>query len=330
MILLTGRSSFSLSMTSTVYIKFIGFWPTFDIHHNVFVDALRSKHNIHVLDKSEITEPDILFYSREAHGVHLKYNCIKIYYTAENDFPDFNECDYAISFNNLDFGKRHLRYPLYMLYEYDRINTPLSMTDSQAVERPFCSLLMRNASNCHPRRLQIIDAVNNYKELTYGGSFRNNIGGCVDEKIPFINKFKFNLALENNIVDGYVTEKILEPFVAYTVPIYWGSELAAKDFNPHAFINVSDFDTTEGFVDYLKKVDNDESLYLKILKAPKINTQTAPDFGSMLADFLDNVISSMKRYIYPYGEINISQQRHKRMWKMLNSFWLRNLTKVWP
>lgn len=311
-----------------VAIKFLGFWPTFDINNNVFVDALKQKHDIRVLQATDPDKPDLLFYSWYSRGEHLEYDCIKIYFTGENDFPDFNQCDYALSFYNLEYNDRHLRYPLFKLYEYDQLNSPFPISDNDAVSRPFCSLLMRNHSNCDPKRLQIINAVENYKPIVYGGPFRNNTGGCVTEKIPFIHKFKFNLALENSIVDGYVTEKILEPFVAATIPVYWGDESVRHDFNPDAFINANDFDDTDGLINFIRKVDNDTNLYLQMLRAPKLIADKVVDFDSRLADFLDRIVTERKSHLQPFGSINVIKERYKLMWTMMNNPVLRKSTRL--
>ncbi|MBD5356882.1 MAG: glycosyltransferase [Bacteroides sp.] len=311
-----------------ITIKFIGFWSTFNIHDNIFVKTLSQCHNVTVLEKGNVQTPDILFYSRYSNGAHLKPDCIKVYYTGENDFPNFNECDYALSFYNFEYLDRHLRYPLYKFYEYDQLERPLVINDSDAVNRNFCSLLMRNYYNCDSKRIEIIDAVESYKKVSYGGPFRNNVGGCVEEKIPFIHNYKFNLALENSDIDGYVTEKILEPFVAATVPIYWGTDCVSKDFNPDAFINVRDFDNLHNLIDFIKRLDNDASEYLKMLRAPKLISGSSPDFDSMLLDFLNNIVINRKKYVHPHGEINVLNSRNTLMWQMYNSKFLRLYTKA--
>lgn len=279
----------------TIKIKFVDFWPSLDHKNNNFTRALESKFHVEVLDVASKETPDILFYSALGNE-HYKYEgCIKVYYTGENDVPDFNECDYALSFHHIDFSGRHLRYPLYMTYEIDQALNPPHISDHDAINREFCSLLMSNSTNCSPKRLEIIDAVEAYKAISYGGPYRNNTGGCVpiDGKIDFISHYKFNLALENSAIPGYITEKIVEPFAAPTVPIYWGAPDIGKDFNPDAFINVSDYDSLSSFIADLKNIDNDSNRYLSLLRAPRIASDTGIDFDTQLADFLCNIASSL-------------------------------------
>ncbi len=295
---------------ATVTVKFVEFWPTFDVEHNPITQALRVKHDVTVLPSEGGEVPDVLFYSRCGHGEHLRYgDCIKVYYTGENDCPNFNEADYALSFQTLEFGDRHMRLPLYLFYEYDWLGTVPKMTDTEALGRGFCSVVMRNSSNCHPQRLAIIDAMESYRPLAYGGPYRNNTGGPVDEKIPFIAGYKFNLALENSVVDGYVTEKIVEPLAAGTVPIYWGSEAVKSDFNPESFIFAGDYNTMDGLIEAVRRIDTDNTAYLAMLRAPRFKADSKVDFLGRLADFLDRIVTTRKRYMTPYGEIATLRRR---------------------
>ncbi len=290
-------------MHGAVTVKFVDFWDCFDENDNKFLSALRSRYGVEVIPASSDEEPEILFYSRNGQK-HLDYDsAIKVYYTGENDVPDFNECDYAISFHRLDFGKRHLRYPLYMMYEIDELKRPrYGVEDEGLAERPFCSFLMRNDWNCDPRRVEIVDAVEAYRPIAYGGPWRNNVGGPVDEKIPFISGYKFNLALENSRVEGYVTEKLLEPLVASTVPLYWGAPDAGMDFNPEAFVNIADYNSMDNFIADLKRIDNDNDSYMKILRAPKLLSDCETDFDDRLAGFLSVIVEERCRYAPRYGE----------------------------
>ena len=271
-----------------IKVKFVDFWPTFNPDDNVFVSALSKHLDVKVLEHNSAERPDILFYTLLGIDHYRYHDCIKVYYTGENDVPDFNECDYALSFHNIDFNGRHMRYPLYMTYEIDEALTPPALTDAQALNRGFCTLLMRNADKCDPMRLKIIDAVNRYKPLAFGGPYRNNIGGAVpqDEKISFTAGYKFNLALENTSIPGYITEKIVEPFAAPTVPIYWGAPDIARDFNPEAYINVSDYDSIDSFIADLQAIDNDPARYLAMLRAPRLKAGRRIEFDEMLSEFL--------------------------------------------
>lgn len=328
---------------SEISVKFVEFWASFDVRENPFVDALRQRHKVRVIDGESEEVPDILFYSRNRvnggnsvfsrkrakGGTHYDYdNCIKVYFTGENDIPDFNECDYAMSFHPISFGPRHLRFPLYMLYEYGQALNPPSLSDGEALGRGFCSMVLRNYGDCDPMRLKIIDAVEGYRPMAYGGRFRNNTGGCVDDKIAFLRNYKFNLALENSMVPGYVTEKIVEALAAPTVPIYWGSDIAKSDFNPEAFINAADYDTTEALVERIRYLDEHDDAYLAMLRAPRLKSD--PGFMGQLVDFLDNIATRRQSFIIPYAESAMRRRRNSLMLPLYNNRLFRLLGRLWP
>lgn len=309
-----------------VSVKFVDFWPVFDQQNNKFIDALKAKYNVRVIPNTSKESPDILIYSLL--GIeHFNYsNCIKVYYTGENDVPNFNECDYAISFHHIKFGQRHLRYPLYMFYEYEQAKNPPILSDKQATERAFCSALLRIRKTFDQNRIAIIDALDSYKPIAYGGPWRNNVGGPVDEKIPFIANYKFNLALENSCINGYVTEKIVEPFAAATVPIYWGAPDIATEFNPYAFINASDFDSPNSLLKYIKYLDNNNDEYLKILRSPATKADIFADFDSQLSEYLCNIVDSgFKKHVPKFGMTPYLLERNRKLQNLYNSKTLKRI-----
>lgn len=80
-------------MNRTIRIGFADFWPGFDPQDNFFTRLLRRRYPLEITDR-----PDFLVYSWFGRS-HLAHDCVRIYYTGENDRPDFNVCDYAFSFD---------------------------------------------------------------------------------------------------------------------------------------------------------------------------------------------------------------------------------------
>lgn len=248
-----------------IKICFTDFWDVFDPKDNFITDALKKNFEVELSDN-----PDFVFCSIFGRR-HLKYDCAKIYYTGENIIPDFNLVDYALGFQEISFYDRYLRLPHYVLYPRAcklALSKP-SMKDDELVNRKFCSYVVSNAVSCKERG-QIIEALGSYKSLDSGGRYHNNVGGPVADKIEFSRGYKFSVAVENSGARGYTTEKIMEAFASQTVPIYWGNPDIVKEFNPDSFINVHDFKSFEEMTEYVKKVDSDDELYLKMVKAPII------------------------------------------------------------
>ncbi len=87
----------------------------------------------------------------------------------------------------------------------------------------------------------------------------------IKDKIATLGNYKFNLCIENVSHPGYVTEKIIEAFVAGTVPVYWGAPDIERIIPADTYINANKFNTNDDLIDYLESIDED--VWLKKLEA---------------------------------------------------------------
>lgn len=281
-------------MKKKIRIKFVDFFDGFDEANNDFMDALCERYDVELSD-----QPDYLFYSGFGYE-HLKYDCIRIFFTGECYTPNFNECDYAIGFDRLSFGDRYLRLPLYNIFqyksEYEQLkNRPIFTEADLKAKKGFCSFVVSNCFADDVRAL-FYDKLSKYKTVVSGGRFRNNIGGAVVDKKKFQSEYKFAIAFENTSYNGYCTEKLMEAFVAGTVPIYWGDPSVIKDFNPDSFINAHDFNSFDEVVERVKEIDNDNTLYIKMQNAnPLLNCNTDNGLANFLYHFFDQDIEKANR-----------------------------------
>ncbi|MFA4725582.1 glycosyltransferase family 10 [Helicobacter pylori] len=230
-------------------------------------------------------------------------NTKRVFYTGENEVPNFNLFDYAIGFDELDFRDRYLRMPLY----YDRLHhkaesvndttAPYKIKDnslytlkkpshhfkenhpnlcavvnneSDPLKRGFASFVASNPNA--PKRNAFYDALNSIEPVTGGGSVKNTLGYNVKNKSEFLSQYKFNLCFENTQGYGYVTEKIIDAYFSHTIPIYWGSPSVAKDFNPKSFVNVHDFKDFDEAIDYVRYLHTHKNAYLDMLYENPLNT----------------------------------------------------------
>ncbi len=281
-----------------IKIKFVDFWRDFDNCHNYFVDILSKKYDVILSD-----EPDYLMYATCGYE-HLKYdNCVKIQFIGEHLVPDFNVCDYAIGFDIMEFGDRYLRLPLYVFYGIEKLNLPKIVIPEVVLNRKFCSFVVSN-TDAAPERTRFFHLLSEYKQVDSGGKVENNIGGPVDNKLEFIKGYKFNIAFENAIHNGYTTEKLLEPMLVNSLPIYWGNKQAKLDFNPNSFIHAANFTSLEALVEYIVQLDKNEEQYLSILSEPWLNNDNYLNWKERLLEFFDGIFEKPKneqKYLIPYG-----------------------------
>lgn len=272
-----------------IKVAFTDFWDGFDPANNFFIRILSQLGEVVLSD-----EPDYLFFSVFGNE-HLHYDCVRIFYTGENQAPDFNLCDYALGFERMEFGDRYLRLPNWLLYTADvrRMEDKHRIPDADwlAGRDGFCGFVCSN-NHSSPERNQFFDCLSAYKYVASGGRFRNNVGGPVADKLEFLKGFRFSIAFENCSHPGYATEKIVQAFGAGNIPIYWGDPQIAETFNPDSFVNCHDYGSWDEVVEAVRAIDNDPEHQLAMLHAPALADPRMPQQTlQQLTDFLKAILS---------------------------------------
>ena len=267
--------------------------------HNLFEWRMASKK--YSLELSE--NPDVLFYSCTG-DEHLKYNCTRVFYTPENVRPNFNRCDYAFSFD-YPVSERNYRLPFYRrLSEYKQLFRPRNPDYVLNQQRKFCSFMVSNSNAI--TRIEFFKKLSSYKNVDSGGRFLNNIGDPiqtgVENKLKWMNNYKFSITFENSSYPGYTTEKLMHALITDTIPIYWGNPLASLDFNPKAFINCHDYSSFDEVIELVKEIDRNDTLYKEYLNQPYLKDNMETDFcreDNILARYVE-IIGSKKIFVSPF------------------------------
>lgn len=211
--------------------------------------------------------------------------------------------------------------PFYAMAFYERKNHKendlIINNKNKNNKTKFCAFMY---NKCWSHRETFYDALSKYKKVDALGKCKQQVidGKCknvntdrhvYNDNVTFydiaVDKFKpykFVLALENTSLNGYITEKIVNPMLSNSIPIYWGSDDVNIHFNSKSFININDFDSYDECVEYIKKVDNDDKLYNDILKEPWLINNKPNDY------FLpnNNAITQLKHIFCPNEQkINI-------------------------
>lgn len=299
-----------------IKINFTDFWKNFQPENNYLFNFLSKYYTVTLCDN-----PDYLFFSVYGDD-HLKYNshnCIKILYTGENLVPDFNHCDYAIGFHFLNFEDRYLRFPLYLIYSgYDSLFTPKSLEKEKVLKRKFCNFVYSNSVNADPFRTLFFEELSKYKKIDSGGRLMNNIGGPVKDKLQFIHDYKFTLAFENSAVNGYTTEKIMEPMTVGSIPIYYGNPLIEKDFNIKSFVHVKSKREIKKIIEYIIQLDQNDEAYIEKWQNPWMGEQhkTLTEWEDSLHFFLEKIFTkpyelALRRSLYGFSQHHTNIERQK-------------------
>ena len=207
---------------------------------------------------------------------------IKVMMAYEAISPDWNLFDYAIGFDDrLQNDDRFVRtvspFILFNGFVTKQINEIETIEEAKmelATKTGFCNFLYSNP-NAHPMRDRLFFELSKYKTVDSLGRHLNNVAdsgtgyeGHSHECVSIKRKYKFSIASENAVYSGYTSEKLLTSLEAHTVPIYFGNPNVKEDINPEAFIDVSDFDSVESLVAYVREIDNNDELWCKYVSAP--------------------------------------------------------------
>lgn len=237
--------------------------------------------------------PDFLFYGDVGNGEQFRYptRTIRIFLTGENIPPNWKEADYALTHERL-WNERHWRVPLWRHW-YDPEST-IPDRDFGAVRKRvdrFCNFIYSNDKATE--RIEFFEKLNQRKPVDSGGRVRNNLGGPVDDKIGRVRRSKFTIAFENESHPGYATEKIIEPLLHGSIPIYWGDPQIEEDFNPDCLINIHRFPDFDSAIEEVLRIDADDELWEKYVRAPIFANNRIP---KKLAD--DAIVSFLRSIFY--------------------------------
>jgi|694.fasta_scaffold03665_15 hypothetical protein len=255
-------------------ISFSDFWDGFDPNNNFFRDLILSIDNSYSFIPFS-NDTDILIYSCFG-KLHSNANTRvkKIFYTGENLRPNYNDCQYSLTFDFDSYNGKNIRLPLWILqidwfsktnYTNPQYVIPLEYIKTNPLTRKnkdkFCCIVFNSRS---PHRWEIIEKLGKYKKVDcYGKPFGNWFYG-EDNKLKTISDYKFNICFENSISPGYYTEKMIHAKTAGCLPLYWADNNCHKDFNPRSFLNLYDFGSLDDFIEKIIYLDQNDSEYKRI------------------------------------------------------------------
>jgi glycosyltransferase involved in cell wall biosynthesis len=152
-------------------------------------------------------------------------------------------------------------------HKYVKIFFPNSYRNLLSIKkyntRKFLCNFSANKISSHPdelysSRLQAIKFYqNNYPELfdNYGLNWNKSkikSKGYIKDKLQTLSNYKFSLCFENQKnIEGYISEKIIDCFIAGTVPIYYGASNINKFIPFDAYIDFRNFKNFNELHDFL-------------------------------------------------------------------------------
>ena len=315
-------------------ILFTDMWSDFNAEHNMFILAIQEFLKDYCVKgiSSVGGKIDVHIFGPFGTDWMSVDGIPKVHFTGENTDPIQHPLvKLNIGYRNLQ--ENYLRMPLWM-FEIDwfgadlqRIKNPLPLpldtctTVNLQTRSKFCAFVVSNPKNTI--RNDAFQILSMYKQVASAGRLYNNMGseifaglgggGGELKKHEFLKDYKFCLCYENEIGDGYVTEKILHAKAAGCVPIYWGSSDVVKDFDPRGFIHITD---PSELVAKVKEVNEDDKKWLEMASIPALSSDKVEEVK-------DTFLEMSKQIVGHGGNIVVTASTLK-FWPALER-WFKNV-----
>jgi hypothetical protein len=302
-------------MKQRIHVAFAFFWPSFrPKDFQTYFPYVYEKY-----DLVPSATPEVVFYSafspifkpysdpRGPIGGIARGSYLRVFLTGENFEPQMDNCDFAISFSMHTNHPNHLRVPLWVYENRSQGYSPEQLiknmnTDWEKIaveKRKFCNYVYSHSVDY---REEIFTTLNRYKRIDAAGRCSNNMNDWtvpwlpnrLIAKLEFLRQYKFTLALENMAWPGYATEKLVDPMYVNSIPIYVGDPNARESFNVESYIDITSFSSVQRMVEFVRQVDNDRDLYMKMLAAPFYRNNEIPDYAreDKILAFFDRIFEA--------------------------------------
>jgi GR25 family glycosyltransferase involved in LPS biosynthesis len=247
-----------------------------------------------------------------------------------------------IKFSSVEISDFKIPYAFHAFVEYKERNLWLKYKlNNRFPDRKKLFGYCISADRDESERKQFIENIGKFTKNVYSLG-RYKIIGHNQEKVngkwnseelqKKYSEFKFILAAENKIKEGYITEKIINVFSSGAIPIYIGdSEYAKKIFNPKAFICVDDFISSQECIKFVLSLS--DSKLEDYINEPIFNKTKESEIFTNLYNINANInrsiiknISELIKFQYDYSldsiVINLDNEKQKmeEMKRKLNLF----------
>ncbi len=263
-----------------------------------FYDFLK---NIGMSDKK------LSFYSVFGKSTYLKRHSSKtnIFFSGENlHYPMESYKNYCLNSVGLAMGfderpdENYMRFPLWLIYMFEpevnleKIKQRVREINQIRNTKKYDCVLISSHDKRKSRRA-IYHALENMMDVRCAGKLLHNTDELWNEykndKVKYVNEFKFNICPENDDVFGYVTEKVFEAFAAGSVPIYAGSKNNPEPglINKDTIIFWNLKGDNSKTVKFIRELHENEKLYDEFVSQERLKPEIADYAYEKFCDLRD-------------------------------------------
>lgn len=91
-----------------------------------------------------------------------------------------------------------------------------------------------------------------------GESRGGDKGEWHEEKLPIMDEYGFALAMENTLLENYVTEKIWDAVQCNALPLYYGNDWIYSEFPRDSFVDIRNFSSCADLINFMEALSPGE------------------------------------------------------------------------
>lgn len=176
----------------------------------------------------------------------------------------------------------HLRLPLWAYLLMKRDLEDLVLPAAEPGER-FCNFIYSNPRGL--TRTAFFETLHRTKPVDSLGSVMRNRSDARLEgrhgqnwrtsKQQVLQDYRFTIAFENSELPGYTTEKVIDAWLAGSVPIYWGNPEILADFPQGSCLNAYEAGSLDRLVEQVLEAEHEPERYAQLQAANPFRTGAA-------------------------------------------------------
>jgi GR25 family glycosyltransferase involved in LPS biosynthesis len=240
--------------------------------YNNIVDIFIKLYNAHIINTEKLSDVDI-YIMTDNDNIINNNDSLKVVISGEPH--DLNYDLFDIIIGSQIKKPNHIvipiPYTILSLNEHKLLDVKYNVAFS---DKKMCAFMY---SVDYPHRVEIFNKFNSRIKIDAMGKSCNNTNNASsrnvyndnetyqDIAVKIYSEYKFVLAIENKIKNGYNTEKLINPILANSIPIYYGSDDIFKIINRKRVICFNDFNNIDDLIDYIIQLSKNEEEYNKIL-----------------------------------------------------------------
>jgi len=304
-----------------------GFWSGFiektnPVNITFFIDLFKNVFNEEI-ELGDINDSDILLET-----IFEKKTCLfdkqwkySFLFSGESRLNEYHK-----KYSCVLYGERNhdniINVPLFIPNIYCS-NLLSKLTDRQPItyipQKNVCAVISNPSGN---ERNMFLNELEKTVNIDYGGNYKTNISKFEDtyNSVPFVKRvteYKFIVSMENSRGETYITEKILQGFLAGIIPIYWGSSRICDYFNSERFLNLENINNNHNIIQIIHEIMQDDNKFLEIVNKPIFNNNKLELDINEISNNIKNLIFTRKyesiSKIFVINSPEFEPDRYKRL-----------------